>query len=79
MTSGKDPATTIDPKSTLTLALYSLFFCRWSLAITPANYPLLLCHIFNESVQIAQLVRWYNANEAKKITDAATAAATKTQ
>jgi len=63
MSSGKDPALTIDPKNTVTLAFYSLFFCRWALAISPANYPLLLCHIFNETVQLTQLGRWYTATQ----------------
>lgn len=45
----------------LALAVYSVFFMRWALAITPANYPLLVCHVSNEVVQLAQLGRYVNA------------------
>jgi len=48
----------IDPRMTSALAVYSFFFMRWSLAITPPNYPLLLCHICNEAAQLVQLGRW---------------------
>lgn len=34
-----DPTVTVDPKMTAILAVYSLIFTRWSLAVTPANYP----------------------------------------
>lgn len=40
------------------LCVYSLFFMRWALAITPANYPLLFCHFCNEVAQLSQLARW---------------------
>jgi hypothetical protein len=43
------------------LVFYSFLFMRWSLAITPANYPLLVCHASNEVVQLVQLGRWANA------------------
>jgi hypothetical protein len=34
---------------------------RWALAVTPANYPLLICHVSNEIVQVIQLGRWATA------------------
>jgi len=43
------------------LAVYSLLFARWSLAVSPANYPLLLCHISNEVIQLVQLGRYASA------------------
>jgi hypothetical protein len=61
MLSSKDPATTIDPMMTSSLAVYSLLFMRWAIAVTPANYPLLVCHVSNEAVQLVQLGRWANA------------------
>lgn len=51
------------PRVCSALAIYSLFFMRWALAVTPANYPLLFCHICNEGVQIGQLGRWATAKE----------------
>lgn len=59
--SGKDPVNTIDPRMTTALVVYSAFFMRWALAITPPNYPLLICHMSNEAVQIVQLYRHYDA------------------
>lgn len=61
MLSDKDPSSTIDPIMTSSLCIYSLLFARWALAITPANYPLLICHLSNEAVQLIQLGRWTNA------------------
>eukprot|EP01133_Synstelium_polycarpum_P013008 gene13008-15300_t len=52
-----DPST-IDPVMTTTLAAYSLVFMRWSIAIKPANYWLLGCHMANEVAQLTQLSRW---------------------
>jgi len=34
---------------------------RWALAVSPANYPLLLCHVANEAVQLTQLGRYFAA------------------
>src|ERR1700730_15549957 len=53
------PADTIDPKMTTTLGIYSCFFMRWALAISPANYPLLVCHFCNVAAQSTQLVRYF--------------------
>ena len=58
----KDPATTIDPVMTTSLAIYSLLFMRWAIAITPANYPLLVCHMANEVAQLTQLGRYAMAS-----------------
>ncbi len=46
------------------LAVYSLLFMRWALAVTPANYPLLVCHVSNEVVQLVQLGRYAAATKA---------------
>jgi len=76
MMSTKDPATTIDPVMTSALAVYSVFFMRWALAVSPANYPLLLCHISNEVVQLVQLARYATAPAPRAaITSAPTTAA----
>ena len=37
---------------------------RWAIAISPPNYPLLVCHIANEAAQLTQLGR-YAASEKK--------------
>jgi len=55
------PADTIDPKMSATLGIYSCFFMRWALAISPANYPLLVCHVINATLQTTQLVRYFTA------------------
>jgi len=34
---------------------------RWALAISPTNYPLFVCHLCNEIVQLYQLGRCINA------------------
>ncbi|CAD2221184.1 Mitochondrial pyruvate carriers, putative [Angomonas deanei] len=51
------PYSDIDPIMTMTLCLYSAIFVRWSIAITPANYPLFACHVTNSTIQFATLVR----------------------
>jgi len=40
-----------------TLALYSLAFMRFAWRVSPRNYILLACHVFNEGVQLVQLYR----------------------
>lgn len=47
----------IDPLMTGVLGTYSAVFVRWSIAISPPNYPLFLCHATNCVVQAATLVR----------------------
>jgi len=54
----KDDPSRINPVMTSTLALYSIAFIRWSIAITPANYLLTACHITNSAAQFTQLARW---------------------
>jgi len=46
------------------LAVYSLIFVRWSIAVFPRNYPLFFCHITNSIAQSAQIARvsWYKLN-----------------
>ena len=44
------------------LAVYSLLFMRWAIAISPPNYPLLVCHIANEAAQLTQLGRYAMAS-----------------
>ena len=43
----------IDCKMSAVLSIYSFFFIRWALAITPANYPLCACHATNSSIQVS--------------------------
>ena len=43
------------------LCLYSLIFMRWAVAVSPPNYPLFICHVCNEVVQLIQMGRWSNA------------------
>jgi hypothetical protein len=40
------------------LIVYSATFMRYSLAVTPANYLLFLCHFVNEGSQLTQGYRW---------------------
>lgn len=40
------------------LVFYSMTFMRWSIAITPRNPLLFLCHLANASAQVIQLGRW---------------------
>lgn len=52
------PLESIDPVMTSVLCVYSALFVRWSVAISPANYPLFLCHATNSTVQAATFLRW---------------------
>lgn len=52
------PIADIDPVMSSVLCTYSLLFVRWSVAISPANYPLFLCHATNSTVQAATTLRW---------------------
>lgn len=58
---------------TFALVVYSATFMRYSLAVTPKNYLLFLCHFINEASQLTQGYRYMNYHHwnAK---DAATAA-----
>jgi hypothetical protein len=40
------------------LIVYSATFMRYSLAVTPKNYLLFLCHFVNEGSQLTQGYRW---------------------
>jgi len=40
------------------LCIYSATFMRYSLAVTPKNYLLFLCHFVNEGAQLTQGYRW---------------------
>jgi mitochondrial pyruvate carrier 1 len=40
------------------LVVYSATFMRYSLAVTPKNYLLFLCHFVNEGAQLTQGYRW---------------------
>jgi len=62
--SGKDPST-IDPYMTANLMVYSCLFMRWSLAITPANGMLFVCHLSNEFIQIVQMGRYLTSKPKK--------------
>jgi hypothetical protein len=50
-------ASYISTPMTGTLALYSLAFMRFAWRVSPRNYILFACHIFNEAVQLTQLYR----------------------
>lgn len=50
-------ASVISVPMTSTLALYSLAFMRFAWRVSPRNYILFACHVFNEGVQLTQLYR----------------------
>lgn len=45
---------------TFALCIYSATFMRYSLAVTPANYLLFMCHFVNEGAQLTQGYRYLN-------------------
>jgi len=45
---------------TAALCVYSATFMRYSLAVTPKNYLLFLCHFVNEGSQLTQGYRYLN-------------------
>lgn len=45
---------------TAALCVYSATFMRYSLAVTPKNYLLFLCHFVNEGSQLTQGYRYIN-------------------
>lgn len=45
---------------TFALCIYSATFMRYSLAVTPKNYLLFLCHFVNEGAQLTQGYRYLN-------------------
>lgn len=47
---------------TFALCIYSATFMRYSLAVTPKNYLLFLCHAVNETAQLTQGYRYLNYN-----------------
>lgn len=68
---GTQPAENINPSMTATLMVYSCIFWRWALAISPANYPLMLCHTANASVQVVTLGKWASWKNSQPGTTAA--------
>ena len=50
----------ISGKMTFALCIYSATFMRYSMAVTPKNYLLFLCHFVNEGAQLTQGYRWMN-------------------
>lgn len=48
---------------TLALCIYSATFMRYSMAVTPKNYLLFLCHFVNEGAQLTQGYRWMQYNK----------------
>lgn len=50
-------ASVISVPMTGSLAMYSLAFMRFAWRVSPRNYILLSCHVFNEAVQLTQLFR----------------------
>jgi len=53
----KDPEI-ISGSMTGALTLYSATFMRYSMAVTPKNYLLFLCHFINFNSQLVQGYRW---------------------
>ena len=49
----------VNPQMSTILAVYSVVFMRWAIAISPANYPLFACHVVNSSAQFATLGKWW--------------------
>ena len=45
---------------TFALVIYSATFMRYSLAVSPKNYLLFLCHFVNEASQLTQGYRYMN-------------------
>lgn len=45
--------------SHLALAVYSVLFMRWALAISPVNYPLFFMHFSNVVAQLSEATRHY--------------------
>lgn len=43
---------------TFALCIYSATFMRYSLAVTPKNYLLFMCHFVNEGAQLTQGYRY---------------------
>ena len=62
----RQPADQINAPMTCVLTLYSAVFFRWAIAISPPNYPLMLCHVANSSAQLATLAKYTIAGQAKK-------------
>lgn len=59
------PADSINPSMTAVLTAYSCIFFRWSIAISPPNYPLMACHIVNASAQAATGVKYAFAHKGQ--------------
>jgi mitochondrial pyruvate carrier 1 len=55
----KDPAI-ISGKMTLSLCIYSALFMRFAWMVQPRNHLLFACHATNETLQLAQGVRFLN-------------------
>ncbi len=62
----RQPADQINAPMTCVLALYSCVFFRWAIAISPPNYPLMLCHVANSSAQVATLGKYLISGTTKK-------------
>lgn len=54
------PPYRISGQMTGALVIYSATFMRYSLAVTPKNYLLFLCHFVNEGSQLTQGYRYLN-------------------
>ncbi len=59
-------ASVISVPMTSTLAVYSLAFMRFAWRVSPRNYILLACHVFNEGVQLTQLYRRHEYDKAQQ-------------
>ncbi|KAI4836383.1 mitochondrial pyruvate carrier protein 1 [Plasmodium brasilianum] len=61
----------VSERMTAVLAIYSILFMRYSLAIKPKNYLLFACHATNTLVQSTLLFRKlkFEANKRKKLSN----------
>lgn len=62
-------ASYISTPMTGTLALYSVAFMRFAWRVSPRNYILFACHVFNEGVQLTQLYRRWDYDRKMALLD----------
>eukprot|EP00760_Papus_ankaliazontas_P000668 PhM_4_TR10173/c0_g1_i1/m.4215/K22138/MPC1; mitochondrial pyruvate carrier 1 len=51
------PVEQLNPRMAAALWAYSIVFTRWSVAISPPNFPLFVCHATNQVAQAATIAR----------------------
>ena len=57
---------TISPAINAVMWFYSSVYIRWSLAVTPPNYPLLACHLVNITAQAFTTGRYIKFRRLQK-------------